>query len=98
MCVRFYQRKDGKVVTQDCMSILGTATLREKYPVLALINAGLSTIALIIMPLFGPAFVTIIQGMGPKMASDEDYVQRHGASKLGSEMPLSSELESLQKK
>jgi hypothetical protein len=67
LCVRFYQRRDGTVVTQDCLSILGTARLRAKYPILAVANAGLASMALSLLPMLGPAVVTILNGVGPMM-------------------------------
>lgn len=74
LCVTFYQRRDGTVVTQDCLSILGTQTLREKYNILSLINAGLSAMALTLMPMLGPALCTIVSGVGPIMSSTKsDY-------------------------
>jgi hypothetical protein len=66
LCVRFYQRRDGTVVTQDCLSIIGTARLRAKYPILAVANACLASMALSLLPMLGPAVVTILNGsMGP---------------------------------
>ena len=68
-CVSFYQRRDGTVVTRDCVSILGKSKLHHKWSVLAWINFVGSAIALALLPMFGPACVTIVNGMGPVMGS-----------------------------
>lgn len=67
LCVAFYQRPDGTVVTQDCVSIVGTQTLRTKYNIFAALNAGIAGLWLILLPLLGPAAVTIVSGIQPIM-------------------------------
>jgi len=67
LCVRFYQRKDGKVVTRDCFSILPAGSGRARWHPLAMVNACLASMVLSIMPMLGPALVTIVQGVGPIM-------------------------------
>lgn len=66
-CVSFYQRRDGTVVTRDCVSILGKSKLHHKWSVLAWINFVGSAIALALLPMLGPACVTIVGGIGPIM-------------------------------
>lgn len=63
LCVVFYQRPDGTIVTQDCVSIVGTQNLRTKYNIFAALNAGIAGLWLILLPLLGPAAVTMFAGM-----------------------------------
>ncbi|CAN5225712.1 hypothetical protein BH11CYA1_BH11CYA1_29460 [soil metagenome] len=72
VCVRFYQRRDGTVVTQECSSIRGLHQIRLKYGWLAMANAGLACMANILMPMLGPACVTIVGGVGPIMSGIRD--------------------------
>lgn len=65
LCVVFYQRPDGTIVTQDCVSIVGTQNLRTKYNIFAALNAGIAGLWLILLPLLGPAAVTMFAGMQP---------------------------------
>jgi hypothetical protein len=68
LCVRFYQRRDGTIITKDCSSILGRDQVKQKWSILAMINAGLAFFATVLMPMLGPAVVTIRQGgMAPMM-------------------------------
>ncbi len=67
ICVRFFQRRDGTVITRDCVSMFGTAKLKGKYNPFALINAGLAVLFTILAPLLGPACCTILNGVGPVM-------------------------------
>lgn len=77
LCVRFYERRDGTVVTQECSSILGLRRIQLKFGWIAMINASLACIANILMPMLGPAFITIRSGgMGPIMASPQDNKPR----------------------
>lgn len=70
LCVRFYERRDGTVVTQECSSILGLRRIQLKYGWIAMFNAGLACIANMIMPMLGPAVLTIRNGgMAPIMSS-----------------------------
>jgi len=69
LCVRFYQRRDGTVITRDCASILGKERLKPKWNVIAIANAYLAFMATVLMPMLGPALVTIVQGVGPVMKS-----------------------------
>jgi len=85
LCVRFYQRKDGSVVTRDCMTILGPYATKFKFQPLALINSICSSIILSIMPMLGPALVTIQQGNGPIMADAVDSAARDSAEVTGSD-------------
>ncbi|MBX9937965.1 MAG: hypothetical protein K2Y32_01865 [Candidatus Obscuribacterales bacterium] len=67
LCIRIYRRRDGKIVTRDCLSILGTNSLREKYNWLAWLNFHVSAFLLAILPILGPSFITIENGNSPKM-------------------------------
>jgi hypothetical protein len=69
LCVRFYQRRDGTVITRDCASIVGKDNLKQKWNIFALANAGLAFMATVLLPMLGPACVTIVQGVGPVMRS-----------------------------
>lgn len=64
-CVSFYQRRDGTVVTRDCISILGRHRIQNKWSIVAWINFVFSSIALALLPMLGPAFVTLGGGIGP---------------------------------
>lgn len=79
LCVTFYQRPDGTVITRDCVSVLGTKSLREKYNILAVLNAAFSAFALSIMPMLGPAVCTIVNGVGPAISSNSeaDRIERY---------------------
>jgi hypothetical protein len=72
LCVRFYQRRDGTVVTQECSSIRGFHQIRLKFGWLAMFNAGLACVANILMPMLGPACCSILTGVGPVMSGLKD--------------------------
>lgn len=72
LCVTFYKRRDGSVVTQECSSIRGLHRIRLKFGWFAMINAGLACVANILMPMLGPAAVTIVGGVGPIMSGFQD--------------------------
>jgi hypothetical protein len=56
MCVRFYRRADGTVMTSDCE--VGTAQRRRRYLVLAGVTASIAAAAVLAAPTQGvPAFV-----------------------------------------
>ena len=76
ICVRFYQRRDGTVVTQECSSLRGLHQIRMNYGWLAMANAGFACLANILMPMLGPAMVTIVNGMGPVMSGIRDEKPR----------------------
>lgn len=67
LCVRFYERRDGTVVTRDCLLTLGKEALKRKHNWFLLVNAGLAFVANLIMPYLAPAIVTIKMGVGPMM-------------------------------
>ena len=100
VCVRFYQRTDGTVVTRDCLSIIGTEKLRRKFPVLAWLNFYFAVMALILLPMLGPAVVTIINGgMGPirRQPTDEELhtqaeLERAEKKRLESESELINQI------
>jgi len=71
LCVTFYQRKDGTVVTRDCFSILPPGSGRAVWHPLAIINACLASMMLSFLPMLGPACVTLIGGVGPIMAGEK---------------------------
>lgn len=62
MCIRFYQRRDGTVITRDCTTILGMWRLRRKWNLLAMINAYFATTFGLTFMVLGPSVVTIFQG------------------------------------
>lgn len=68
LCVVFYQRPDGTIVTQDCVSIVGTQKLKARYNIFAALNAGIAWLWLMLLPVLGPAAVTIIAGGLPMRA------------------------------
>ncbi len=67
LCIRIYRRRDGKIVTRDCLSIIGTSGLREKHNWLAWLNFHVSSFLLAILPILGPSFITIENGNSPRM-------------------------------
>ena len=72
LCVRFFERRDGTVVTQECASVLGRGEIREQFGILkllAIMNAGLACVANILAPCFGPAVITIRNGGLPVIAN-----------------------------
>ena len=72
LCVRFYQRKDGTVITRDCMSLLGPHSTKYKFNPFALINSLCASIALSLLPILGPSIVTLQQGNCPIMAGSAE--------------------------
>ncbi|MBU6453651.1 MAG: hypothetical protein KGS72_17865 [Cyanobacteria bacterium REEB67] len=62
LCVRFYQRRDGSVITRDCASVLGLGKITSKTNILARINAYLTAWILMIIPMLAPAIVSVRQG------------------------------------
>lgn len=67
LCVRFYRRKDGMVITKDCASYWGKS-IRERNSSLAVINATLAFMANILAPILGPSQITLVVGNSPLMA------------------------------
>lgn len=85
LCVRFYQRRDGTIITKDCSSILGRDQVKQKWNILAMINAGIACLVTALMPILGPAVVTIQQGgMAPMM--DTSY-QGSGSHLTDNDLP-----------
>jgi len=76
LCVTFYRRRDGTVLTQQCSSIRGLNQIRMKFGWLAMINAGLACMATSLMPMLGPACVTLVGGIGPVMSGLKDEKPR----------------------
>ncbi|MBX9937963.1 MAG: hypothetical protein K2Y32_01855 [Candidatus Obscuribacterales bacterium] len=72
-CVAFYQRRDGKLITRDCVSILGRQELTAKYNFWAWINFLCSAGLLAILQIVGPAgLCTLFQGVGPIMVEESE--------------------------
>lgn len=69
-CVAFYQRRDGKLITRDCVSILGRQELTARFDFWAWINFALPAALLAIVPFLGPAVCTIVVGGGPIMVEE----------------------------
>ncbi len=55
LCVRFYQREDGTMLTQDCP--VGVAALKERSPSFAL-WAGVASLLAVVAALASPSFLT----------------------------------------
>ena len=72
LCVTYYQRHDGTVVTRDCTSALGVYRVRIRHNLFAILNAALAFLANTIAPMLGPAVVTIGGGIGPIMQSSSE--------------------------
>lgn len=90
-CVSFYQRRDGTVVTRDCISILGRQRIQNKWSIVAWINFVCSAIALVLLPMLGPACVTIVGGIGPMMV-DPGQMSEDEILKLELEKEINAEL------
>ncbi len=69
LCLRFFQRSDGTVITRECATILGMWRLRKKWNIFALLNAGLAAAFGVMVPIVGPACITILNGVGPSRDS-----------------------------
>lgn len=67
LCVRFYRRKDGMIITKDCASYWGYR-IRERQNAFALVNAGFAFLANILAPILGPSQITLVQGNSPIIA------------------------------
>jgi hypothetical protein len=85
LCVRFYERRDGTVVTRDCLLTLGKEALKRKHNWFVLVNAGLAFVANLIMPYLAPAIVTIKMGVGPMMnePKSEAFAEMGDAAAIG---------------
>lgn len=67
LCVLFYQRPDGSVITTDCFLFFIKDGVKPKYPVmrvLAWLNFIFAAYILYMVPLVGPAAITIIHTEG----------------------------------
>ncbi|MBS2008188.1 MAG: hypothetical protein JST01_14160 [Cyanobacteria bacterium SZAS TMP-1] len=92
LCVRFFQRRDGTVITRDCTSILTIDGIKAKWNILGIINGSLAALALALAPFFGPLFVQIQQGGAPIMAGEmEQPPEESFESEPSSPTPVISE-------
>jgi hypothetical protein len=71
LCLRLYKRRDGTVITSDCIATVEKWRFKTKYPFLAMANACLSSALLALLPILGPAFLTVQTGVGPMMPASE---------------------------